>query len=138
MFAQACRRLQFLAQKLVEDLATSEKIFVYKYTLRPLTPEEVNAIHRALRRFGDATLLNVAKANDSHETGNVERIDDGLLMGYIDNFASELPGGRITAVTDTWAVICRRAHRLWRDGNRSSRTVDLPNPRDDSNAQRAL
>jgi hypothetical protein len=41
------------------------------------------------------------QADDGHETGSVEQIDDGLLMGYIDNFASELPGGRITAVTDS-------------------------------------
>jgi hypothetical protein len=138
MFAQACRRLQFLAEKLVEDLTAPEKIFVYKYTLRPLTPEEVNAIHRALRRFGDATLLNVTKADDGHETGSVEQIDDGLLMGYIDHFASELPGGRIAAVTDSWAVICRNAHRLWRDGSRTTRTGDVPNPSDDSKAQRVL
>jgi tetratricopeptide (TPR) repeat protein len=127
MFAQACRRLQFLAEKLVADLTAGEKIFVYKYTLRPLTTAEVNAIHKAIRGFGSGTLLNVAKADSSHQTDTVEQIGDGLLAGYIDNFASELPGGRITAVTDSWAVICREAHRLWR-GNQSLRTMHVPEP----------
>jgi tetratricopeptide (TPR) repeat protein len=80
MFAQACRRLQFLAQKLVEDLAGSEKIFVYKYTLRPLTTAEVHSIYQAVRGYGKGTLLNVTKADDGHGTGSVEQIDDGLLI----------------------------------------------------------
>jgi hypothetical protein len=113
MFAQACRRLQFLAKKLIDDLTEAEKIFVYKCTLRTLTTAEVNAIHAAVRGFGVGTLLNVTKADASHDAGVVEQIKDGLLVGYIDRFASELPGARIKAVTGSWAAICRKAHRSW-------------------------
>jgi len=130
MFAQACRRLQFLAEKLVADLITGEKIFVYKFTLRALDTAEVNSIHKALRQFGNGTLLNVTKADSSHKTGTVEQMGDGLLVGYIDHFASELPGGRIAAVTDSWAVVCRHAHRLWCQ----DRSPDLSG---DSGVQRA-
>jgi tetratricopeptide (TPR) repeat protein len=115
MLAQACRRLRFLAQKLVADLTAAEKIFVYKCTLRSLMIEEVNSMHRAIRSYGNGALLNVAKADGGHEIGSVDRVGDGLLVGYIDNFASELPGGRITAVADTWRLICRNAHQRWRE-----------------------
>src|SRR5205823_6115235 len=42
MYTQACRRLQFLRDKLLADLKAGEKIFVYKITARNLSDEELH------------------------------------------------------------------------------------------------
>ena len=59
MLEQSCRRLQFLRGKLLEDLRAADKVFVYKMTMRNLTPWEITRLHTMLRRYGPTTLLYV-------------------------------------------------------------------------------
>jgi tetratricopeptide (TPR) repeat protein len=113
MFAQVCRRLRFLKDKLIDDLESASKIFVYKVTVRTLDANELNILYRRIREYGPGTLLYVAKEDETNPNGTVRVLDDGLMVGYIDNFASTRPGGRITAVTGSWLAICQQAHRIW-------------------------
>ena len=53
MTTAVCRRLQFLRRKLIEDLETGAKIFVFKNLQRNLTQSELERLHAAVRAFGD-------------------------------------------------------------------------------------
>ena len=57
MEKQALRRLTFLREKLIGDLETGSKILVYRLTDRNLTTDELERLHRAVRSYGDNTLL---------------------------------------------------------------------------------
>jgi hypothetical protein len=114
MYAQVCRRLQFLRDKLVADLGAGEKIFVYKITTRNLPEDELHRLHATVRRYGDNTLLYVRYADPEHPAGTVERAAPGLLIGYVERFAVSASGEGLGAQTVAWTDICRKAYRLWR------------------------
>lgn len=113
MFERVCRRLQFLKRKMIEDLAGASKIFVYKVIARNLTDEEVGRIHRAMRRYGDNTLLYVGYADSDHPVGTVEIAKPGLILGYVERFAFSPDDTNLGPATDGWLEVCVAAYRLW-------------------------
>jgi len=115
MYPQCCRRLQFLRDKLLEDLRSGSKIFVYKITWRLMQPEELERMHAALRRYGDTTLLYVQRALPDKPAGTVELIKPGLMMGYIERFNISETGEHLGPSHELWEPICRRALALWRN-----------------------
>jgi len=113
MFERVCRRLQFLKRKMIEDLAGASKIFVYKVIARNLTDEEFGRIHRAMRRYGENTLLYVGYADADHPAGTVEIAKPGLILGYVERFAFSPDDTNLGPATDGWLAICRAAYKLW-------------------------
>jgi tetratricopeptide (TPR) repeat protein len=115
MYAASCRRLQFLARKLVEDLEAGTKIFVYRLTDRELTGIELERLRAAMRSYGDSTLLYVRRADAQHPDGTVELAGPGLLVGSMDRFKVS-PTGEVLAPAPTasWLTLCRNAWDLWR------------------------
>lgn len=115
LLGKLCRRLQYLRQKFLDDLAAgNQKLFVYK-SLFGYQPGDIETLHRSLQRRGPNALLCVKRADDSHPDGTVEPVGDGLFIGYIKRFNDE--GGSWTQVEfDSWARISTRAHALWRQG----------------------
>jgi hypothetical protein len=107
---QMCRRLVFLKNKLMEDLANAEKIFVYKPPDGRLQDADMMAIWRAIRRYGPNEVLCVRLYDDLHLAGTVERIQDGLLMGYIDRSPTSMDREGVSY--DCWRLICRSAFAL--------------------------
>jgi hypothetical protein len=131
MFARVCRRLQYLRDKLLADLKSSEKVFVYKITARNLTDDELRRLHGALRRYGDNTLLYVRYADPGHPAGAVEMTEPGLLIGYVDRFAMSASGENLGAQTVAWTDICRKAYRL-RASKAAGGDTRIPMPGDAS------
>lgn len=118
MFVRTCRRLQFLRDKLIEDLKAGAKIFVYKTSTRNLTDREVDQLHQAMRRYGDNTLLYVRYADAAHPNGTVETVGPGLMIGYIDRFSMSAAGEQLGPATASWVPICQAAYRTWRSAQR--------------------
>jgi tetratricopeptide (TPR) repeat protein len=114
MYGSACRRLQFLARKLIEDLEEGNKIFVFRLTDRHLTEAELGRMHAAMRSYGDNTLLYVRHEDAEHRAGTVELAGPGLMIGYSDRF-KVTPTGEIAATppTASWLKICQAAWELW-------------------------
>lgn len=114
MYEASCRRLRFLAGKLVGDLEAGEKIFVYTASGYALTASEIDALHVAMRRYGDNTLLFVRHEDADHPNGTVVALRPGLLIGYLDRFRLSRDGSwTLSPAVASWQAVCRAAYRLW-------------------------
>lgn len=112
MLAECCRRLERLRRKLLDDLRSGEKMFVYKLDERNVTDEEVAALHRAMRGHGNAALLCVRRSGDAHPPGSLETPSPGLVIGYLERFAEPRPDGRLDVPAEAWVALCRNARDL--------------------------
>jgi capsular polysaccharide biosynthesis protein len=102
-------RLKFLRRKLLEDLESGTKIFIWKSTASTLT-EHVRPLLDVLRRMGPNTLLWVVKADADHPPGSVELLEPGFIKGYVRRFA---PWPNTTDIDwASWFEVCWHAHEL--------------------------
>ncbi|HEY0425076.1 MAG TPA: glycosyltransferase family 61 protein [Rhodopila sp.] len=99
-------RLGFLRRKLLEDLETGEKTWVWK-SQATTTRDQLQPLLAALRALGPNTLLWVTEADATHAAGTIEPLERDFVKGYIERFAP------YEAVTDidfrSWIEVCRRA-----------------------------
>lgn len=109
MFKQTCRRIKFLAGRMLEDLREGGIMYVFKARFA-LEIGEIEAIHDALRRHGDNGLLLVSLADADHPAGTVVLHRPGLVLGYISCFMDSGPGG---VRVDEWRALCLGAAELW-------------------------
>jgi tetratricopeptide (TPR) repeat protein len=118
IFRLMCRRLRYLARKMLEDLTAGDKVFVYKISYENLCQNRLGRLHRALRMHGPSTLLYVRRSDPSHPPGTVIVEAPGLMVGYIERFAFDFgPHPKYLGPTpESWVPIVREAHRLSRDG----------------------
>jgi tetratricopeptide (TPR) repeat protein len=98
---EQCRRLQWLRRKLIDNLTTGAKIFVYKYE-EGLTNAQIDALYVSLCGYcRDVALLCVKLEEPGHPSGSVERVRGGLFIGYIDRFST------VDVSVSAWIAICR-------------------------------
>ena len=107
-----CRRLQFLSRKIIEDLRSGDKIFVYKFTERRLTDDEILPVFREIRRLGDGWLLYVTTEEGGKPNGTVEVVKPGFMVGYIDHFNCTPDDESLPIAYGSWLALCRRAYEL--------------------------
>ncbi len=102
------KKVAYLKKRLVADLTSGEKIFVRKGG----SFERAIALFRIMRTYGSATLLWVETADELHPAGHVERIEDGLLKGYMTRLApyGEAPDMDLTC----WLDVCCNALAFWK------------------------
>jgi hypothetical protein len=121
--ARECSRLPFLARKLVEDLQSGEKIFVYR-GMKPLPERQVLHLVASMRESGPTTLLWVELADNDNTPGTVEEVAPGLFKGYIERFAPANNAHEFSL--EAWVDVCHNAECLRRAlgmfaGNSSSK-----------------
>ncbi|TWS98263.1 lipopolysaccharide assembly protein LapB [Reyranella sp. CPCC 100927] len=115
LYKKLCRRIAYLKDKLLSDLAEGRKVFVF--TGQSLTMDGLRALHAALETFGPVKLLHTrvvtadAAGFPDGRAGEVVSIDRGLFVGYLRR-----PG--VTAGNDwdiafeDWLAICRKVRSL--------------------------
>jgi tetratricopeptide (TPR) repeat protein len=114
VLSQQIQRAQFLARKLLEDLATGDKIYLYKRHVGTLSDAEAYPIYRALRQYGRHALLCVVPADPpAFPGGTVVVRDEGLLFGYVDALSPTSSAAEIRY--DSWEAVLRAAYNVWRD-----------------------
>ena len=84
---QLGRRLIFLRRLLLDQIEAAGSIFVFKDVLGVGTSKLVE-LHREMSRLGPATLLVVQKAGADRRPGDVETIEDRLLLGTVSAFGN--------------------------------------------------
>ena len=131
MREQESARLKFLRRKFMEELASTDKIFVYKLA-EGVSEEEILPLHMALNRYGDATLLWVVPAERERPAGTVEVVMPGLLKGYIDRFAPDDNAPDLSF--DGWLRICANACVLARLQRPGAQDVDDQHEVDEAEA----
>jgi hypothetical protein len=95
------KRLPWIAEALMDDLASGDRVFVFK---RPeFEPHVVALLHDAARQYGSPTFLLVT---DGAPVSVVKR--DGFLFGTIPAFAdpADVPS---TTNAASWLALCRMA-----------------------------
>lgn len=113
MFSQSTRRLQFLRRKLLEDLAESRKIFVYKRGHALLRNEDARRLSQALRSYSpDNVLLCVHLATAEKPGGTLDPVSPHLMFGYVSYFSETLDHRLRTPAYAEWASLCRQALAL--------------------------
>jgi Flp pilus assembly protein TadD len=105
-FANICRRLVFLRDKLIGDLELAEKHFVYGSRLR-LSDDDIRSLWQAMRTYGKNRLLFVHPSEAGETPGTTRRLEDDLIVGCIDQLSVEAPS------FDLWLQLCRQAHDCW-------------------------
>jgi tetratricopeptide (TPR) repeat protein len=113
-FQQQRRRLQFLKQKLIDDLEEQEKIWVYA-SGNFVSDDDAARLFAALRGYGPNSLLYVRPADASHPVGAVERLEDGFYAGYVPWMADFAAGGQ--PPFEIWRQICARTYRMAKTAN---------------------
>ena len=114
LLPKMCKRVSYLRNKLLEDLKSPDKIFVFKS--REVQMSSLQALHAKLRAYGPVRLICVQQANTdpslaplSGKAGEVFSVGNDLFVGFI---------GRLGAVQgywdiafDDWMAICSKIHR---------------------------
>jgi tetratricopeptide (TPR) repeat protein len=104
--AREVRRMPFLIRKLLDDLMAADKIFVF-HAMRGLHIDQARAMATAMRAHGPLTLLWLELSDAEHPDATVERIEPGLIKGYLPRFAP----GEDAKDFDlyAWVHVCRAA-----------------------------
>lgn len=115
LYTKFCKRVAFLKDKFLVDLAEARKIFVFMSFSIGL--DELLLLHSALRKFGDVALLHVRPAGaqgeglDSGRAGDVVQVRPGLFVGYLSRLGRDAKGDWNIAFEE-WVALCRAAAQL--------------------------
>jgi hypothetical protein len=102
-----CRSFTFLKQKIIRDLEDGQFIFVYRVYDHVMSDDDVLKLARSVNRYGRNVLLYVCDVAPDHRRFTVEKLDDGLMIGFIDHFAPR--HGALIFNNTGWEAVCRSA-----------------------------
>ncbi len=105
-----CSKLKLLKRKMLEDLASGEKIFVHRRRQR-LSDQEIMRLHESLQQYGANKLLCIRDPEPGRPSGTVEAMAEGLLIGYLDLTTRPMSD---PIQYDAWLAVCRQALALTR------------------------
>ncbi len=107
------RTLAFLRTKLLRDMQTADKLFVYRVHDAVLDDALLSEMAGALAANGrDATLFYVQHATEDHPAFTAVRRSRNLIVGYIDRFAPRAPLEPLYN-TEGWYSVCLAALTAW-------------------------
>jgi hypothetical protein len=89
------RHIAFLRRKFLEDVETTDKIFVYADHLRSQTIETALPLFLALNRRGRHRMLRVCPNVGETDPGRVDELLPGLGRASLDRFAGPSEAGHI-------------------------------------------
>lgn len=107
LYPKMCKRMVYLRDKFLEDMASATKVFIFKSDSATL--ENLVSLRAALGENAPARLLCVkqvtrAPSGFDIEPGQVFRVGEGLSVGYITRVGYDFPRWKIHF--DDWVAIC--------------------------------
>jgi hypothetical protein len=112
MYEAVCRRLQFQAVRLIEDLQSGQRMFVYRAADPNFTRDDALRLHEAIRAYGDNTLLIVRSSDETHANGAVEVAAPKLIIGYMDRFVMSRWGEIGELPVESWLTVLGNADTI--------------------------
>lgn len=106
ILSQMCKRAQYLKDKIIQDLQTCERVFVYK-SFPSITLRQLSDLYLSFTRYGNNKLLYVCEADEGQAFGTVEHIKDRLFIGRIDKIV-RADGQWSDLSFSGWKNICSR------------------------------
>ncbi len=116
MREQSLRRLRYLRDKLLEDLAAGEKIFVYK-AAASAGDDSLRALFEALRGCGGRTLLCALAADQAHPAGPLEMVTPGFFLTRLSRPTDPTLPLQEAIDLDQWHAACTQVAD-WHAANR--------------------
>jgi hypothetical protein len=107
LLPKLCGRQRYLARTLMDDLAEGPRILVYKMDEK-LSDDVIQRLWRAIRAYGDNTLLLVQVADEALAPGSLRVLEPGLMLGALHHFRD---GYEIDV--ENWTKICTAARDEW-------------------------
>jgi tetratricopeptide (TPR) repeat protein len=105
VFGRLCRRLRYLRDKFLEDLAAGEKIFVFA-SQESLDDRAFCQLIDAMTPYGAVNLLCMRVADEMHPAGTVDLIAGGVMVGYLDRLGFD-GKSRWDISFDDWRQVCQ-------------------------------
>lgn len=106
LLAKQSARLRWLRDKMLADLATGGKIFVYKFQDRDCSSQSLR-LFQALSRYGTCRLLCASLASQNNLAGSVRMEGNGLFHSYLSRLnPGPPPDNRWEIPFDEWIAIC--------------------------------
>ena len=107
LYPKMCKRMVYLRDKFLEDMASATKVFIFKSDSATL--ENLVSLRAALGENAPARLLCVkqlirAPSGFGIKPGQVFEIGEGLSVGYITRVGYDFPRWKIHF--DDWIAIC--------------------------------
>ncbi len=111
MLAQSAKRLAFLRNKLIEEMRSGKKIFVFKLA-NPVEDEVLLEIGDALARLGPGRLLCAVKANAAHPKGTIRQVSGHVFAAHFGHFMSNEDAENRGIDFAAWHDVCTRVASL--------------------------
>ncbi len=111
LLARVISVMTSLRDRLLADLATADKIFVFRSS--GLEADRLEALHRALRAHGPVRLLDVRPAAPTAPSavqgaaGEVVEVGEGLWVGFLERLGGQA-GATWDVAYEDWIDICRK------------------------------
>ena len=115
LYPRLCRRVAFLRDKFLADVAEGHKVLVF--TCPAISRDDLVMLHRALRVLGPVTLLHVVSGDSGGEDigrsdpGTVESLGDGLFVAYLSRSGVDARSNWDIPF-DEWIDICDRVRQM--------------------------
>jgi hypothetical protein len=107
--AALIEKIRFLKTRLIRDLSRGRRLCVWRGAADMKAIQEIAA---QLQTYAPTCLLWVKVAGAAQRPGTVERVSDGLLLGFLSRYG-DYDGGPRPPVEE-WINVCANAYRLWR------------------------
>jgi tetratricopeptide (TPR) repeat protein len=108
ILTQLGRRMAFLRRHLLEEVAAAERIFIFKDN-EAVDRSKILTLHDEMLKYGPSTLLVMQEAGIGREAADVEKLRDGLFIGYVSAFGNHPVNGdgSWNIPFQEWLNICR-------------------------------
>ena len=110
---QQLAALQFLSDRLLQDIEDPWKVFVFKPRSGLISDDEMHALHGALEKIGAVSLLCVSVPEGAENIGTTQRLSRGLYRGNISRVS---PTARARDIDyPGWLRLCKQTLELASD-----------------------
>ena len=96
-------KLAYLAEKTLENLRSSNKIFIFKHN-SAVSDANATRLYDDVKKFNESNVLVVVRsAKPEHPPGSIVPLSAGLLTAYIDQFAPYAKSNEISM--EGWRLV---------------------------------